>query len=570
MDQNGHDVRGNTANGRCKAEESCRVLLLSSDTPWATNFRDEIKRMKWQLKRLDSPFDALATIPEFDPHLLVISEYHSDLTLADLCDAIRIPRLFRPVQVVITNTVPEVSEFDLVELGVDELLSVDEPGGRYASILVPQFKLANLSRTLISREQEILDGLPNPLFVVDSNLSLWKVNRAMAHCIGIDPVEKLRQHLGIPLNEAIVLASGQSSKNSPAATLAETLKAAFKEGRAHFRYRQNGHGGERVYSARITELQTEHDRRLIDLRDITEDEANLRQEARRERLATIGNLALGVAHEIQNPNTFSRVNAANLEELFGAISPLLDAIESEHKESASQLPEQIPSMQNGAGSALNDKVTQLPRMREMIGNAIQGVQMASVRIAHVLETLRNFGRVESAPLVTMNAAAAIREAIVLTKHVCRDHCELRLELPEVIPEVIASQTELSQVFVNLIQNAVRAFSDTAPQKRGDAIAEIRIYLHCETERDLTIGVADNGPGISEAMQAYIFRPYFTTHGQGEGTGLGLSLSSDIMQRSGGDLTVQSSAGEGATFLVTIPKARTARANTAITEEPNAL
>jgi two-component system NtrC family sensor kinase len=107
------------------------------------------------------------------------------------------------------------------------------------------------------------------------------------------------------------------------------------------------------------------------------------------------------------------------------------------------------------------------------------------------------------------------------------------------------------VFINLIENACQAFESAGPQARGEGMAQIRIHLERLDERELVIAVSDNGPGIDESLQAQIFRPYFTTREQGVGTGLGLSLSSDIMRRFGGDLTVRSRRGRGATFLVTL-------------------
>jgi C4-dicarboxylate-specific signal transduction histidine kinase len=274
---------------------------------------------------------------------------------------------------------------------------------------------------------------------------------------------------------------------------------------------------------------------LVALRDVTDHEQALLRAARRERLATIGNLSVGVAHEIQNPNTFSRVSAANLRELLTALQPMIE-----------ELARKQPETKIGTLS--------LPRALQSIGEAVSGIEKASDRIAAVLETLKRFGQVAGDSLSSVYVHVPVSEAVLLTRHVLRDRARLTVELPEDLPPVRAAASELSQVFINLIENACQAFDFAGPQARGDGEAEIRIHLERLDERELVIAVSDNGPGIDESLQAQIFRPYFTTRQQGVGTGLGLSLSSDILRRFGGDLTVRSRRGKGATFLVTLKRA----------------
>jgi C4-dicarboxylate-specific signal transduction histidine kinase len=185
---------------------------------------------------------------------------------------------------------------------------------------------------------------------------------------------------------------------------------------------------------------------------------------------------------------------------------------------------------------------------------VAGIEKACDRIATVLDTLRSFGQTAGDSVSAVEVHQPVSEAVFLTKHVLRDRARLTVDLPGELPPVRAAASELSQVFINLIENACQAFDFAGPQARGDGPAEIRIHLEQLDERELIIAVSDNGPGIDETLQAQIFRPYFTTREQGVGTGLGLSLSSDILRRFGGDLTVRSRRGKGATFLVTLQRA----------------
>jgi len=489
-----------------------------------------------RLKRLDSPVDALVHFHEFDPHIFVVNAFNGDdLSLTDLCDALRIPRLLRPLALLVTDGVPIPPGEDLAELGVDEVFNTGHSLDDYSTTLIQHFRLTVAQRRVLDRERDILDSLPDALMVVDDDLILWKVNRAFARLFGLDNAEPLRRHLGQPLTAVLSGIVSGSAESGVGASLVTGLATALRNDRKSFDCRELIGQSERFLAGQVTRLESNPSHALIALRDVTDQQQAVLRESRRERLATIGNLSVGVAHEIQNPNTFSRVNAANLKALFSALKPLLE---------------------ERAGEKSDWKVGTLPlkTVLDKIDEAVSGVEMASQRIAAVLDTLKRFGQTSGDSITDCNAAEAVMEAVILTKHVLREHAQLAVDLPQNLPFVRAATSELAQVFINLIENACNAFTFPGPQARGDGPAEIRIHMERMDERELVIAVTDNGPGIEEELQAQIFRPYFTTQEQGEGTGLGLSLSSDLMHRFGGDLTVRSRRGQGASFLVTLQRA----------------
>ena len=516
-----------------RSGETCRVLLLSQETPWCTAFKNLVKHLGFRLKRLDSPVEVLIHFQEFDPHLFIVGDFRqSDLSLTDLCDALRVPRLLRPLALIVTTEVPIPPGEDLAELGVDEVFNAESPPEEYSTSLAQHFKLTVAQRQVLDRERDILDSLPDALIVVDDALTLWKVNRAFTTLLGLENADRIRRHLGQPLPVAL---RGALGENNVSDELSVALIAALRNAAPNFEYRELLNGQERFFAGQITRLESNASHALVALRDVTDHQQELLRKARRERLATIGNLSVGVAHEIQNPNTFSRVNAANLRGLLSVLEPMI-----------AELLRQNPDAKIGT--------MPLPAVIEKFGEAVGGIEKASDRIAAVLDTLKRFGQWAGDSVSTVNVHAAVDEAVLLTKHVLRDQARLAMELPPELPPVRAASSELSQVFINLIENACQAFSFSGTQARENSAAEIRIHLERMDERELVIAVSDNGPGIDEAMQAKIFRPYFTTREQGVGTGLGLSLSSDIMHRFGGDLTVRSRRGKGATFLVTLQRA----------------
>ena len=506
-----------------------RILLLATESDWSAEFKNLSKRLGFRLKRVEKPVDALGHIHGFDPHILLAHEYTADsLSLVDLCDALRIPRELQPLIVIATTGVPLPAGEDLGEVGIDDIFDVDLPVYKLSSALLQHYRLALTERRLRSREQEILDSLPDALMVLGTDSTLWRLNRAFSDLFGLGSPDEARKRLGKPLRDALRDAGGADAGE----TLAGAVEIARQGGERDFRCRMIFPAGERTLAGQITELAGAGGQLLIALRDVTEHEQRLLREARRERLATLGNLAVGVAHEIQNPNTFSRINAANLKSLFQTVLPLLDDL--------------------ARRDAKTSAATMTPyEIGARIETAIAGVETASARIAAVLNTLKSFGHVSGDAVSETDVRAAVGEAELLTRHALRGKASLRVDLPENLPPVRASASQLAQVFINLIENAAQAFASADPQARGEGAAEIRIHLDAQSDDEIVLAVTDNGPGIDEELHERIFRPYFTTRAQGVGTGLGLSLSSDIVRRFGGDLLVRSRRGQGATFLIAL-------------------
>jgi C4-dicarboxylate-specific signal transduction histidine kinase len=363
---------------------------------------------------------------------------------------------------------------------------------------------------------------------VDAHAVIWRANAIFADLIDQRKADFRRQVLG--RNLSTVFLSPADSERS----FVSGFQAALRTGKRNYRGSQMIGDSERILSANITALTQNSDHFLVELRDVTEEEAAFRAEARRERLATIGNLAVGAAHEIQNPNTFSRVNVENLRELFKALKPAIASTLDESDTKIGTLP--------------------LSKVYTRIEDAITGIETASHRIAAVLSTLNTFGRKPDMEASATDPRQSIDEAVLLTKHDFSGKVELQFELPDELPEVVGSAAELSQVFVNLLTNAVKAFE--LPGTRSSEPPLVKIHVDRMTRQEIVIAVSDNGPGIDEETQAKIFRPYFTTRKQGEGTGLGLSISSDILHHFDGCLSVRSSPGSGASFLVALKRVDT--------------
>ncbi len=247
--------------------------------------------------------------------------------------------------------------------------------------------------------------------------------------------------------------------------------------------------------------------------DITPLKTAQQRIARQERLVTTGTLAAGVGHEINNPLAFILSNVEfSLEEL--------------------------RAIAGGSPSA---------RLRELIA-ALSEARDGVDRIRKIVRGLRALAR-EDSEVIPTDLSAVVDTAVNIAAHELRGKASVIRQL-ELTPPVLADESRLTQVLVNLIVNAAQAFTT----KNFD---QNTITLTSRTRREnrVELSVADNGPGMTEAVLARIFDPFFTTKPVGEGTGLGLSISRSIITALGGELTVESAVGKGTTFTLSVPAAQ---------------
>lgn len=235
---------------------------------------------------------------------------------------------------------------------------------------------------------------------------------------------------------------------------------------------------------------------------------------RSERLAAIGTLAAGVAHEINNPAAFLLGN-------FVALDDLARALRVEPNEERRQ--------------RLADEVAEIAS----VGHS--GVE----RIARIVRGLRNFARIEHEAVAPVRLDEVAEQACTLASRELVHRARLIRRL-ESVPEVLGDRTKLTQVVTNLLVNAAQAL-DTGAASRN--LVELSVAAEGE---DVVLRVRDNGPGIAEHDRARVFDPFFTTKAPGEGTGLGLSISADIARQHGGELRFTTGAG-GTTFELVLPR-----------------
>ena len=226
------------------------------------------------------------------------------------------------------------------------------------------------------------------------------------------------------------------------------------------------------------------------------------------RLASVGELAAGIAHEINNP-------VAIMVEEAGWMGDLMEEITFDESENRAEFE-----------------------------RAIKQIQTQGRRCKEITHKLLSFARKTDATIHDVNIKELLEELVALSSQRAKyGMVEIRTDFAPNLPSLRVSTSELQQVFFNLINNAIDAM--------GHDGGTLTISAH-QRENCLVFAVSDTGIGIPEANLDRIFDPFFTTKPVGKGTGLGLSICYGIIEKMGGKLEVESTLGKGTTFLISLP------------------
>lgn len=255
-----------------------------------------------------------------------------------------------------------------------------------------------------------------------------------------------------------------------------------------------------------------------------------RQLVEQEKMASLGRLVAGVAHELNNPISFVYGNIHTLIRYRAAIVAYLDAIHGKGR--ASDL-------------AALKKSLRIDEVMEDFGPLIEGTMEGAVRISEIVKNLRRLSFSKLGEVERVNIERLINPAVLWAVRTKQVRIDLQMELE---PELWISGNEgqLHQVIVNLVENAIDAMRDTELPRL--------VVSAARKGNEILFRISDNGPGIDKDHISHIFEPFFTTKRVGEGTGLGLWISYGIVREHGGELLAANEPDGGATFSFALPAA----------------
>jgi PAS domain S-box-containing protein len=353
---------------------------------------------------------------------------------------------------------------------------------------------------------DLIEHLDDGLLLTDQLGTVLDANRAAERVIGATR-DNMR---GVPLPEVLsLLDPDERSRDLGDRILALPLDGSRETAEIHT-------GDERIIevsAGAVPNLGSQPAGRFVSILDRTAQRRSERVLRERQKLESIGILAAGVAHEVNNPLAYVRANLVHLRSIV----------------------ESMPKSTSADDPADPDE------LGEVLDESIGGLD----RIARIVESMLRFSRKPDEALRLVDVGDVVDEALRLAA-LQRDATVLVERREGTVPRVLASPERLVQVLLNLFLNAKQALGD-----RRDGVIETETALEGD---HVVIRVRDNGPGIAPEIQQRIFDPFFTTRPPDGGTGLGLSIAFDIVREHGGTLELSSKPGFGACFTVRLAAA----------------
>ena len=304
--------------------------------------------------------------------------------------------------------------------------------------------------------------------------------------------------------------------------------------------------GIRILGITLTPLflkDKEHPGFLLIGADITERRLLEDQVGRSNKLEAIGQLAAGVAHEINTP---TQLVGSNLRFLGQQLDTILGWLDKLHQQKdAAKTESKIPSLI--IGSEKDVTLAQLEYFKQEAPKAIEQSLEGIDRISHIVTAMRFFTHPGSENKEIADLNQIIQNAISLSRNEWKIIAEIKTDLDPNLPGVECLPIELSQVVLNIIINAIHAIQDSGEEK-GQIVIVSR-----QAGELIEVSITDNGTGIPKEIQSKIFDPFFTTKDIGRGTGQGLAIAyTVIVKKHGGTLEFESETGKGTTFIISLP------------------
>ena len=376
------------------------------------------------------------------------------------------------------------------------------------------------ARELSTLLSEIIDCMPSVIITVDAQRRVTQWNRQASQLTGIDAAQASGKSLKVLLPQF----------DAQIDSLTEASRYGQRQHATRMHARLNDHPY--LFDVVVYPLQIRGRGVVIRVDDITERVRMEQTLVQSEKMLSLGGLAAGMAHEINNPLGAILQSAQNIERRIALDWP-------RNAELAKQL-----------GTSISIVHQYLEKQR--IPDFLAGIREAGERAAAIVADMLSFARPGTGELVAIDLVGAMDAAVRLanTEYNQKKKYDFRRisvqrDYDNHLPKVRAQRNQLEQVFLNLLTNAAQALMTT-----HDPQIHLRLYRHGD---HAVIEIRDNGSGMEEPVRKRVFEPFFTTKDEGSGTGLGLSVSYFLVtDQLHGQMDVESTPGEGSTFRIRLP------------------
>ena len=368
----------------------------------------------------------------------------------------------------------------------------------------------------------VLDGISDPVIMMDAAYHIMSLNKAAKEYYEL---ASYKEAFGKPCFEAF------RKRSIPC----EGCKSPFSAMNGYSGvYERKGTGSDKVEMVIVDVVKDESGvpkASIIRISDITQAKKMEKQLLQNTKLASLGLLISGIAHEINNPNTLVFFNIPILRDYLRELTGIVEKLSENH-------------------SNIELCGMPYPEFRIDIFKLLDDMEHGSKRINSAVSALKNFSRTREG---VENRLVPLNEVIEKALTICRAEVRkrgtsLKVSIPDDLPPVFIDPDAVEQVLVNLLINAAHALD------KEDSIIKISVlpsYSHGQLER-CVIEVCDNGSGMDEKVRSKIFDPFFTTKTSAMGTGLGLYICQNLIEKIGGSIEVDSQPGEGSIFRIVLP------------------
>ncbi|MGB6035117.1 MAG: 7TM diverse intracellular signaling domain-containing protein, partial [Cryomorphaceae bacterium] len=297
---------------------------------------------------------------------------------------------------------------------------------------------------------------------------------------------------------------------------------------------------EEKVSERTSDLENTNARLNNVISELKETQSQLVQA---EKMASLGQLTAGVAHEINNPINFV---SANIEPLRYDVKDILDVLEM-----YDSIQDEVSFQEKKASIEKFKKEIDLAYSKKEVDELLKGIEEGAKRTAEIVKGLKNFSRVDESGVKDSDLNEGIRSTLSILRSSIPGNVEINLDLAEDLPLVECMGGKINQVFLNIVNNGIQAMEENPPER--PSVLTIKTFAAGE---HVKIEICDSGEGMDEDTRIRIFEPFFTTKDVGQGTGLGLSIVFKIIETHDGKINVETEHGKGTKFVLELPvKAR---------------
>ncbi len=278
------------------------------------------------------------------------------------------------------------------------------------------------------------------------------------------------------------------------------------------------------------ELEKQKSELSTTLKDLTQAQIQLVQS---EKMASLGQLTAGVAHELNNPLNFISSSITPLKRNIEDFLNLLNSYDSVIKQK--DLPDGFKVVED-----LKEEIDYTFLVKET-NDLLEGINEGALRSKHIVKDLRTFSRMDENEFKTVDLHEGLESTLLLLRHKLQDRITMHKNYGN-LQHVECLPGKINQVFMNILTNSILAIED-----KGDIFIETSII-----DDSARISIRDSGRGMSDETRRHIFEPFFTTRPVGKGTGLGLSITYSIIAEHKGNIEVLSEPGLGSEFIITLP------------------